>query len=190
MNRKLENVLVYDYLGYGLSPRYDLDKDDDVWYLGLAGELASEIKCSQLLLPMLCRETYNWEEKLRSAFLEAASLRPQRHVDTFAHAWQDLATHDKEACEAYTWFGNEETLNKLKEQVEFMSKAGYYKNEHHYAVARCGLMLDLPPKVIAITPEPEYFGLLSINDKFFNFLFRHNKIQAYYLRNLRIGPDA
>lgn len=188
VNRKLEDVLVYDHLNDGKSPQYDVGGNDDAWYLGLAGELASEIKCSQILLPMLDRGAYDWEDKLRAALLEAASICPQRHVDSFAQAWPDLATHDQDGCESYTWFGNEETINKLHLQIQYDENGKYYP--FHYAIDRCGLVLDLPPKVIAIATEPQYFGVLCINDNFFNFMFKQNKIQTYYLRNLKIGPDA
>lgn len=186
--RELEYILVYDYLKEGMSPQYDIG-GDDVWYLGLAGELASEIKCSNILLPMLDRKTYDWKEKLNKALEEAISLRPQRHVDTFAQAWDDLATHEKDyEVYSYTWFANEETRKRLQNQVEYDERGKYKKN--HYYVDRCGLVLDLPPKTVAILPEPEWFGVLSINEKFFNFAFRPKQIQVYHLRNLKIGPDA
>lgn len=184
MNKTLESVLVYDHLKDGEDPLYDMSGDDDVCYLGLAGELATDLKCSRILLPMLNRKTYNLENKLQEALKEAISLRPQRHVKNFTHAWLDFATHDREGLESCFWFANEETHNKLKEQVSYNN--GKY-NSLHYEADRCGLILDLPPKVIAIIPESDYFGVLSINDKFFNFLFKQNKIQVYFLRNLMIG---
>lgn len=193
--RKLDQVLVYDHLKEGYDPTYDWDEPNDTWYLGLAGELASEIKCSKISLPMLSRETYNWEKQLTAALKEAASLRPQRHVDNFNHACSEFSKEmfKKGLNEERPsiWFSNTETRKTLKSQIKY-DKHNHYNN-NHYEVDRCYLELDLPQKVIAFVPSSDYFGCLAINEDFFNFFFFQENIQLYYLRELKIGkndPDA
>lgn len=190
--RKLEQVLNYDYLGEGVDPTYDIGSQD-LWYLGLAGELAAEIKCSKITLPMLSKEKYNWQDELNKALEEAISLRPQRHVNSFGEAISDFSKRtEPHPNYAAIWFSNQETRNKLMEAgaKEGLAKfTGPYK-DYHYELDRCGLTLDLPPKIIALVPEPEYFGVLSINEQYFNFFFFPHQIEVYFVRNYQIAPDA
>lgn len=184
--RKLEQALNYDYLSEGKDPTYEVDSQD-LWYLGLNGELASEIKCSRITLPMLSREKYNWQEELNKALEEAISLRPQRHVNSFGEALIDFSKRHPED----TWFSSKDTRKKLKEAAR---KEGYYDNGHykdyHYELDRCGLVLSIPSKLVAMIPAPEYFGVLSINEQYFNFFFFPHQIEVYFVRNYKIAPDA
>lgn len=190
--RILDQVLVWDHLGEGADPTYDLD-GGDMWYLGLAGELAAEIKCSKITLPMLSRETFDWKEKLTKALEDAISLRPQKHVDSFDHACSEFSKemankgfYDTDAQSLSTWFSNKETLLALVSKVEYVPPNAQYKSNHGYDVSRRGLILDLPPKVIVLAPQPEYLGALGINEKFFNFFFLQKSLFVYYLRELVI----
>ena len=196
--RKLDQVLVYDHLKEGDDPTYDWDEPFDTWYLGLAGELASEIKCSKISLPMLSKEQHDWKKRLTESLREAISLRPQKHVNDFAHAMREFSKDmfdrgvDSICTDTNTWFANPETRKALRKQVEYEGH-GHYK-PYHYEVDRRGLELQLPPKVIAIVPQDDHFGCLAINEQFFNFFFFQDNIHVYYLRELKIGgpllPDA
>jgi hypothetical protein len=192
--RKLDQVLVYDHLKEGADPSYDWDEPFDTWYLGLAGELASEIKCSKITLPMLSRDQHDWQKRLQQALKEAVSLRPQRHVDDFAGAYRDFSKEmfnrgvDEQYTDNYTWFANPDTRKALKKQVKY-GHHGHYE-PYHYEVDRRGLVMKLPPKVIALVPQDDHFGCLAINEQFFNFFFFQDSIQVYYLKNLKISADA
>ncbi len=195
--RKLENVLVYDHLKEGDDPTYDWEEPFDTWYLGLAGELASEIKCSKITLPMLSREQYDWQKRLQEALREAISLRPQRHVDNFAGAYRDFSKEmfnrgmediEESYTDSYTWFSNSDTRKALRKQIEYGHHSRY--KPYHYEVDRRGLVLKLPPKVIALVPQDDHFGCLAINEQFFNFFFFQDNIHVYYLRELKIDDEA
>jgi len=192
--RTLDSVLTYDVLTPGKDPTYDLSyhlEGADVWYLGMAGELASEIKCSKITLPMLSKEEYDWKKELLSALKKAVSYRPQTHVDSFKSAYDHFSKEmsmcvDENDYAQFpgVWFGNADTVKVLKSYVEYEPN-GKYKGIH-YDVDRCGLVLDLPPRVIAIVPPPEYFGVLAVNEKYFNFLFHQKRICVYHLKDLKI----
>lgn len=199
--RTIDQVLVYDHLKEGNDPTYDWDEPLDTWYLGLAGELASEVKCSKITLPMLSVEQQNWKKRLKEALKEAISLRPQRHVDNFVHACTEFSKEmfnkgieDGDVQQMAIWFANKDTRKALNEQVKYGHDGHYLP--YHYEVDRQGLELNLPSKVIALVPQNDHFGVLAINDRFFNFLFFQQNIFVYYLRNLEIGsnpilePDA
>lgn len=194
--RRFEDVLVTDQLNNLMAPWYECG-GEDIWYLGLAGELASEIKCEKILLPMLSQEQFDWYNCLEKAFLEAASLRPLRTVANFKEAVWDFSTQadfDLDDDFGY-WFGDEETVKSLKNSIQY-KPSGHYLSKLHCYVDRNGVSIDmrkspigsvLQSKTIIIVPRQEYFGVLSKTDKFFNFMFRPNQIFRYHLNNLEIG---
>lgn len=205
--RKLEQVLLYDYLQEGADPTYDIDNTPDTWYLGLAGELASEIKCSKITLPMLSKKVYNWEDLLQKAIIEAASLRPQKHVGSFAEAEVDFSKqmagpgfpeNEPNSLVDHTWFASKEFRAALREKVTY-DDHGNYVNGHHYTADRRGLSINLrkgltgaalPPKTVIMVPQPEHFGCLSINEQFFNFFFFPKHLFVYHIKEAKIDSDA
>lgn len=195
--RRFEDVLVHDMLTHEAGPLYECN-DEDIWYLGLAGELASEIKRDKVLLPMLSQDNHANQIALEKALLEAASLRPLRTVANFKEAVWDFSTQtaniDLEPSVG-SWFGDEETVKALKSSVQYKPD-GHYKSGLHYDADRRGVSINMKKapkgsiiqsKTIIIVPKPEYFGVLSKTDKFFNFLFFPNQIFRYHLKNLEIG---
>jgi hypothetical protein len=189
-HRTIESVLVHDNLG-GCSPYYE-GGDEDIWYLGLAGEQASEVRCCRICLPMLSQEQFDWKAKLEQAIIEAASLRPLYHVENFQEAVWDFSTRFN--CEDFKpedlgiWIGDEKTVKALKSKVEYQSN-GHYKPGLHYDVDRKNIEIkELPfqPKTIILLPNCEHFGILAKNDKFFNFMFRSSMIFRYHLKTLEI----
>lgn len=197
--RQLEDILVQDQIG-NLAPWYDCD-GMDTWYLGLAGELAAEVKCERLLLPMLSQETFDWKDCLEKALLEAALLRPLRTVQNFKEAVWDFSTQVASADlepNVGSWFGDEETVKSLRLSAKYKPD-GHYKSDLHYDAERKGISVNmknvpkgsiLQPKTIIIIPQPEYFGVLAKDAKFFNFLFHPSKVFRYHLKNVEIGDDA
>jgi len=185
--RKLEHALVYDWLQEGADPSYSFEQQANVWYLGLAGESASDVKITKITLPMLSRSTYDWQTKLQEVLIEAISLKPQKHVDNFAHAFMDFSTHQYNGIELSPnlWFASKDTKQALTKQVKYAG--GRYLNDLYYDVDRKGVELDIPNKLIVITPQIEDFGVLSINEDFFNFMFIYDNIQVYRLRDLKIS---
>ncbi len=195
--RRFEDVLVHDTLQHGDGPLYECS-DEDIWYLGLAGELASEIKCNKVLLPMLSMEQFNWKDELKKALIEAASLRPLRTVQNFKEAVWNFSTQASAIdldSSVGSWLGDEETVKAIKSSVKYKSD-GHYQSGLHYDADRRGVGIDLKKapkgsilhsKTIIILPSSEYFGVLSKTDKFFNFMFHPHKIFRYHLKNLEIG---
>jgi hypothetical protein len=197
--RKLDQVLIYNHLGEGQDPTYDLENTPDTWYLGLAGELASEIKCRKITLPMLSRKEYDWEDLLQKAIIEAVSLRPQKHVGSFTEACFDFSKQMPEGFEKpNVWFASEEFRSTLRKRIGYDSH-GHYLNGYHYIVDRQGLSINLrkgligaalPPKTVILVPHPERFGCLSINEQFFNFFFFPKDLYVYHIRDGKIDADA
>lgn len=191
--RKLDNVLLYDALPPGKDPSYILEVPSNLWYLGLAGEVASDVKLSKITLPMLSKSTYDWKSKFTELLTEAISLKPQKHVDNFAQAWVDFTKYQYNGVELEpnVWFASLETKKTLVKQIK---NRGLYQNIHgydpkiisEYDVDRRGLELDIPDKVIAILPDPENIGVLCINEDYFNLFFIYDNIQVYRLKDLKI----
>lgn len=189
--RTLDQIIIYDHLLEGSDPTYELDEPQDIWYLGLAGELASEIKCSKITLPMLSREKWNWENELRKALIQAVSIRPHKHVDNFNHALLEFSKEMSDAGlseadqQIHCWLANSETRKSLTSHIDFKNyKLG------HYEVDRRGLVIPIPNKIIALTPASEYFGCLSINERFFNFFILPKNMFVYYLKEIKIDANA
>lgn len=176
----------------GALPIYECG-GDDIWYLGFAGEQAVEIRCDKITLPMLSLDKFDWKDKLEQSIIEAASLRPLYHVANFQEAVWDFSTRldtvDFKPEDLGVYIGDEKTVKALKSNVEYQYN-GHYKPGLHYDVDRKGIQLatGLPfqPKTIILLPNCENFGILSKNDKFFNFMFKSNMIFRYHLKNLEI----
>ncbi len=196
--KRFEDILTQDKIDDRIAaPWYDCN-GEDTWYLGLAGELAAEVKCERLLLPMLSQERFNWKDELEKALIKAASLQPLRTVANFKEAVWNFSTQVKSIdldISVGSWFGDAETVNTLKSSVKYKSD-GHYQSELHSDVDRQGVSIDLKKspkgsvlqsKTIIIIPKCEYFGVLATTNEHFNFLFHPNKIFRYHLKNLEIG---
>lgn len=183
----IDQVLYYDALPPGKDPTYEFGNAQDIWYLGFTAETASEIKCSRITLPMLSKETFDWKEKFKKSIIEAISLKPQTHIDTFQDAYIDFTKYTFSWNTEFPneWFGSQKTIDGLKSQVSYET-AGNYKDVHE-CVKYKGVELDLPFKLIVFVPKPEDFGVLCINEDFFNFMFIYDNIKVYRLKHLDLS---
>ena len=192
-HRKLESVLVYDGLKPGDDPSYELDKPADIWYLGLAGEIAANVKSSKITLPMLSKDEYDWKELLTKAIEEAVSLLPQRHVSCLSEAitdftkgMYDIGIDDPHESQPAIWLSNKETRGKLCKSIPPYENTQPVNN---YFVERQGLVADgIAKKIVVLIPEREHFGVLSTNEDYVNFFFIQDMIKVYYLKDLSIDP--
>lgn len=164
MAKILDDVLDYYPLKPGHDPTWSFYPPEDVFYLGLAGEVASESKCCSITLPMLSKETYDWKSLLASTLETIICTRPQKHVKDFKAGTVEFSKNMFNygvPQEVGVWFGNQHLYDVLKDDR--------------------GLVLPLPNKVIGMIPSSEYFGHLAINEQFFNFIVFPKYICTYYL---------
>lgn len=202
--RKLEDVLCINDLKEGDDPTYTIDNPEDVVYLGLAGELAKEFKCSKITLPMLELEqvenklSNRWEKELQNALQKIIVQKPQKHADSFTHACSEFTKEmanvglSEDQQDAHIWFCNKETRLALIKQLKFTENGKYYidKYEDHYFLDRCCITLDIPNGIICMAPMSELFGVLSRNNKFFNFMFYPKRMVVYKLKELKVSTET
>ena len=165
MVKLLDDVLDYYPLKHGQDPTWTFYPTEDVFYLGLAGEVASEVKCSSITLPMLSRTKYDWKSLLANTLETIISTRPQRHVKDFEAANVEFSKEMFNygcAQNSELWFGNKHTTESLSDDR--------------------GLVLSLPNKVIALASNN--LGHLGINERFFNFILIPKYICVYYVRQI------
>jgi hypothetical protein len=165
MVKLLDDVLDYYPLESGQDPTWTFFPTEDVFYLGLAGEVASEAKCSSITLPMLSRETYDWKSLLANTIETIISTHPQKHVKDFDTAVMEFSKEMFNYGCSQTpelWFGNKHTTESLSDER--------------------GLVLSLPNKVIALASNN--LGHLAINERFFNFILIPKYICVYYVRQM------